>query len=210
MSKLNCLVASAVLSLASTSSQALIVDAYEDQSLGQSWDHSVDFQIQNIGPTSDVVLIDIETFWFPDPLPILKLFETDGNGGTVTLIEHVTITQGPAVTDWHELVWVDDPSGYDPFHPGPVSWSDDGVSNPTGTAVVDNEIGSFEYFFDTPIEAGTDHDYFVLTKTLTYGDGVWAFEIAEIPTSEVPVPAALPLLLSGLAGFVGIGRRRKK
>jgi len=46
-------------------------------------------------------------------------------------------------------------------------------------------------------------------STSTYGAaGTWRFDMAQVTGSPVPVPAALPLLLSGL-GLVAAVRRRQ-
>ncbi len=181
--------------------QAALVAAYEDASLGPSWQHTVTFSNQ----TGTSVDIAIDTFYFDNIVPILKLFETDGVAGSITVTETITNTGSVAWNGWSESIWDESSGVYGPFNPGPsVSWSSVSSSR-AGTASIDAGLGVAEFIFSTPVLQG---ETFTLTKTFSYGSGVYAVEIAEIP-SAVPVPAALPLLLSGLAGLGAVARKKK-
>ncbi len=182
--------------------QAALVAAYEDISLGPSWQHTVTFSNQ----TASSVDVAISTFYFNNISPILKLFETDGLAGTVTLTETITNTGPTAWAGWSESIWDESAAPtYGPFNPGPnVSWGSVSSSR-AGTASIDTALGVASYLFATPVLQG---ETFTLTKTFSYANGVYAVEIGEIPAA-VPVPAALPLMLSGLAGL-GFAARKKK
>ena len=126
--------------------------------------------------------------------------------GTVTLTETITNTGATPWNGWSESIWDESAAPlYGPFNPGPnVSWNSV-ASSRAGTAAIDSVLGVASYLFDSPVLQG---ETFTLTKTFSYASGVYAIEIGEIP-SAVPVPAALPLMLSGLVGL-GFATRRKK
>jgi hypothetical protein len=62
---------------------------------------------------------------------------------------------------------------------------------------------------------GTSGSFFVTISDVgvfdkvTFASDQRAFEFANVSATPVPLPAALPLLLAGLAGLVAVSRRRK-
>ena len=144
----------AALVLFGGSTQAALVDAYEDTSLGTSWQHTVNFT-SITGTSADV---SIDTFYFNNIVPILKLFETDGTGGTVTLTETITNTGSTPWSSWSEGIWAEyqtnDANTYGPFNPSSyVSWSSVSA-NVAGTSSIDPLTGLATFVFNTPLAQG--------------------------------------------------------
>jgi hypothetical protein len=90
-------------------------------------------------------------------------------------------------------------SEIDEGDPGFLAFADDEISQPgpfgDPRAILDLQQGTFYTFIVTNFESGPDD-----------GDGVFPYRIRVVP---IPVPAALPLLVTafGLMGYLGYRRR---
>ena len=156
--------------------------------------------------------------WDPSAGPFTKFFTDPGQvnpGDTVPIWEFFTVS-GTPWTDWHEDIVT-------------ANWAwNTAVGTPTIDTYTTNALGQVSSRTPVPglivmfnasvdpaalafnfpaIPTGTN---VLIEKYITWnggGPGPNAFEVAEFPT--VPVPAALPLLLSGLLGwgFVGWWKR---
>lgn len=189
----------ALLSIMSGPAGAAVTLAYDlNGNLGQSWNYSLAFNIT--GP--DAVSIDIQTSYFPGVPSLMKMFETDGVGGTLTLTETITNNGTTAWSGWSEAMW-DDSNFYSPGNPGNLSWTFVS-SSVAGSSSINSGLGTLDFNFATALQGGQS---FTLTKSIDYVDGTYAIGVAEAP-APVPVPAALPLLLSGLAGLSFMGRNK--
>jgi len=90
---------------------------------------------------------------------------------------------------------------------GGDAWYNDRAVNLSGLAGVDNNA-NFAIRI-VAMFAPSSVAYAPSNPTSTYGTaGTWRFDMAQVTGSPVPVPAALPLLLSGL-GLVAAVRRRR-
>ena len=186
------------------SAQAALVAAYEDTSLGNSFQHTVNFT--NVTATSASATIG--TTYFNNIQPILKLFETDGTAGSVTLTEIITNNGASPWSSWSEAIWAEyqtnDANVYGPFNPSNfVSWTS-ASSDVAGISTIDSALGVLTFDFASPVTTGQS---FTLTQSFNYSSNVFAVETAQIP--GVPLPAALPLMLSGLFGMGAVARKKK-
>jgi hypothetical protein len=85
---------------------------------------------------------------------------------------------------------------------------DGGVGIP-GTSVVGGTMAFYQFFAKAGNELFEgDNIKFAGSWSLNYSGGVASMTYSGAGTPEVPVPAAVWLLLSGVMGLVGVGRRK--
>jgi len=156
--------------------------------------------------------------WDPSAGSFTKSFSDPGQvnpGDTVKIWEFFTVS-GTPWTDWHEDIvtsnWAWNTAVGTPTID---TYTTNGLGQITGRTPVPGLIVMFNPLVDPAslafdFQAITTGTNVLIEKYITWNGGTTgphAFEIAEFPT--VPVPAALPLLLSGLLGWGLVGWRKR-
>lgn len=124
----------------------------------------------------------------------------------LSIFESLTVVSNPQITfldwtDWHEEIlspgweWV----------PGSATVQTSGFVTVPGLSVVETSPTQLDFFFD-PL--GVNTRLFIRKQIQWTGTGDKVLQIAQYPT-VVPIPAALPLFGSALAGLGLIGWRRR-
>ena len=179
------LIASAALMAMAGTAQSAIIDAYQDSAAGIGGSQAAVYTVVN-GSTVNGT-IDSSTVNGVDP--ILSIFETDGVGGSFDLNLTINNVGSSPFNGWSMAAW-DDVTGM----PGDGSVTFNGGSL----------FGTLDVSFGGLVLSGSSAQ---LSVTVNYGTGTDVIGMAQ--TSVVPVPAALPLFLSGLFGL-GLFNRKKK
>jgi len=154
----------------------------------------------------DSVEITIDTFYDPDAPPIIKVFELDGVGGIIHLVENIHVGGGTPWTDWHEQLLVPDGAGGWMVSPDSDNlwWGDptrnDGepaTSNPPSNIGIDHPSDLIGFWFDCPLVPSS---FITITKDILVPEGMQTFAIAEWPT--VPEPSLMVVFGVGLLALL--------
>ena len=156
--------------------------------------------------------INMDAAYDPSGGPIIKIFSTDGQPGTITLTETIHNSGTVPWTDWHEQLLVPGADGTG-WVPSPDTdnlwWGDPNVnggqqahSNPPSTVQIDHPSDVIEFYFPTtPVFPSQT---LTITKDILVPEGMTTFAIAEWPT--VPEPSIM--VLAGF-GVLALLKRRK-
>ena len=157
------------------------------------------------------VTIEMDAYWDPNGEPIIKIFNTDGQAGTVTLTETIHNSGSMPWVDWHEQLLVPGDGTSSGWVPSPDTddlwWGDpsrnsgqQAHSNPPGNVDIDHPTDVISFWFP-PV---ANSQFLVITKDILIPEGMTQFAIAEWPT--VPEPSVM--LLAGF-GVLALLKRRK-
>ena len=160
-----------------------------------------------VGPNMVEIFLDIG--YDPDAGPVKKVFNTDGMGGIITLVENIHVGPGPCWTDWHEQLmvlnaagdWVVSPDTDNLWWGNGVNGGDPATSNPPADIQLDHPRDLLAFYWVCPLPPSTN---ITITKDILVPEGMQTFAVWQWPT--IPEPSVM--LLAGL-GLLALLKRRK-